>query len=313
MDQNKYYYLLAQTIVAWYDKYVVLVTCFKNLSIQKGCNRLNKRRIITSTVFILIFGLVLTACGSSKSTSGKSGGDNTILVGADTTFPPFESEKDGKVTGFDIDMIKAIAKEEGLKVQFKTMAFDGLIPSLQANSIDVAVAGITIKKSRMKSVDFSNAYYKSGLSVLVKKDSKINSFDDLKGHVIATKKATSSVDYAKAHGLDVNNIKQFQNIDQAYQTLETGGADAVIFDNPVNADFKASHDDVKIVGDLLTGEYYGIAVTKKKPELLKKMNEGLAKIVKSGEYQKLFDKYFGGDTNGMVKDVKSPKDVALDE
>jgi glutamine transport system substrate-binding protein len=276
---------------------------------------LKNKKFLISTVFILIFGLLLTACGSSKSTSSKKSGDgdNTILVGADTTFPPFESEKDGKITGFDIDMINAIAKEEGLKVKFKTMAFDGLIPSLQANSIDVAVAGITIKTSRMKSVDFSNAYYKSGLSVLVKKDSDISSFDDLKGHVIATKKATSSADYAKANGIDANNIKQFQNIDQAYQTLETGGADAVIFDNPVNADFKSKHDDVKIVGGLLTGEYYGIAVSKKKSELVKKINDGLAKIVKNGEYQKLFDKYFGGDTNGMVKDVKSPKDVALDE
>jgi len=275
-----------------------------------------KRRLLISSVFILIFALVLSGCGSSKSTSGdsKSGSNGkTIIVGADTTFPPFESEKNGQVTGFDIDMIKAIAKKEGLKVQFKTMGFDGLIPSLQAKSIDVAVAGITIKKSRMESVNFSNAYYKSGLSVLVKKDSKINGFDDLKGHIIATKKATSSVDYATAHGIDAGKIKQFQNIDQAYQTLETGGADAVIFDNPVNLDFKTSHDDVKVVGDLLTGEYYGIAVTKKDPELLKKINDGLQKIVKDGEYQKLFDKYFGGDQSGMVKDVKSPSDVALDE
>lgn len=279
---------------------------------------MKKRKIFLTSIFILIIGLVLGACGSDKSNksssdSGSSSADNTILVGADTTFPPFESEENGNVTGFDIDMINAIAKKEGLTVKMKTMAFDGLIPSLQSDSIDVAVAGITIKKSRMEHVNFSNAYYKSGLSVLVKKDSSITGFDDLKGHVIATKKATSSVDYATAHGLDAGKIKQFQNIDQAYQTLESGGADAVIFDNPVNANFKAQHDDVKIVGDLLTGEYYGIAVTQKKPELLKKINDGLAKIVKDGTYQKLFDKYFGGDTSGMVKDVKTPKDVALDE
>ncbi|MGV3487525.1 MAG: basic amino acid ABC transporter substrate-binding protein [Tuberibacillus sp.] len=276
-----------------------------------------KKRLFITSVFILIFGLVLTACGSSKSDNGdkKSGTSNgkTIIVGADTTFPPFESEKNGKVTGFDIDLIKAIAKKEGFNVQFKTMAFDGLIPSLQANSIDVAVAGITIKKSRMETVNFSNAYYKSGISVLVKKDSDITGFDDLKGRIIATKKATSSVDYAMANGIDAKNIKQFQNIDQAYQTLQSGGADAVLFDNPVNADFKASHNDVKIVGDLLSGEYYGIAVSKKETDLLKKINDGLQKVVKDGEYQKLFDKYFGGDKNGMVTDVMAPEDVALDK
>jgi polar amino acid transport system substrate-binding protein/glutamine transport system substrate-binding protein len=280
-----------------------------------------KKRILLILSLVLAFGFALAGCGNNKDSSsngdngssGKSGGDNTILVGADTTFPPFETETNGKVTGFDIDMINAIAKAEGLKVETKTMPFDGLIPSLQAGSIDAAVAGITIKKSRMENVDFSNAYYKSGLSILVKKDSDIKSFDDLKGHLIATKKATSSVDYMTSHGIDSKNIKQFKNITEAYQALETGGADAVLFDNPVNANFKAQHDDVQIVGDLLTGEYYGIAVTQKKPELLKKLNDGLAKIKKDGTYKKLFDKYFGGDTNGLVKDVKKPSDVALEE
>ena len=277
-----------------------------------------KSKVFITSVFILIFGLLLSACGTSKSASSDNKSDSssnakTVIVGADTTFPPFESEQNGHVQGFDIDLIKAIAKAEGFNVKFKTMAFDGLIPSLQANSIDVAVAGITIKKSRMESVNFSNAYYKSGLSVLVRKDSDIKGFDDLKGHIIATKKATSSVDYAISHGIDAKNIKQFQNIDQAYQTLVTGGADAVLFDNPVNADFKASHDNVKIVGDLLTGEYYGIAVSKKETDLLKKINDGLQKVTADGTYQKLFDKYFGGDKNGMVTDVKTPEDVALDE
>jgi len=235
-----------------------------------------------------------------------------IVVGADTTFPPFETEKNGKVTGFDIDLIREIAKAEGLTTSIKTMPFNGLIPSLQAGSIDAAVAGITIKTSRMQNVDFSDAYYKSGLSVLVKADSKINSFADLKGHVVATKKATSSVDYMTSHGIDLGHVKQFQNIDSAYQALMTGGADAVVFDNPVNVNFKTSHPkDVKVVGDLLTGEYYGIAITKKEPWLAEKLNAGLAKIRKNGEYKKLFAKYFGGDVSGAVNEAVSPASVAV--
>lgn len=235
-----------------------------------------------------------------------------IVVGADTTFPPFETEKDGKVTGFDIDLIREIAKAEGLTTSIKTMPFNGLIPSLQAGSIDAAVAGITIKTSRMQNVDFSDAYYKSGLSVLVKADSKIKSFADLKGHVVATKKATSSVDYMTGHGIDLAHVKQFQNIDSAYQALMTGGADAVVFDNPVNVNFKTSHPkDVKVVGDLLTGEYYGIAVTKKESWLVEKINAGLVKVKKNGEYKKLFVKYFGGDVSGAVEGVVSPSSVAV--
>lgn len=262
-------------------------------------------------VLLLAVGLVLGACGSNSSGSGSSG-SNTIVVGADTTFPPFESEKSGKVTGFDIKMIQAIAKAENLKIStIKTMPFDGIIPALQSDQVDVAVAGITIKKSRMSKVDFSNAYYKSGLSILVKKNSGINSFSDLKGKLIATKKGTSSVDYLKANGISDSNIKQYADITTAYSTLESGGADAVVFDNPVNINFMNGHSDVQIVGGLLTGEYYGIAVSKKKPDLLKKINDGLAKIQKDGTYAKLFTNYLGGDTNGLIKGVKKPADVAV--
>lgn len=268
-----------------------------------------KKRTILSLIFVLAIAMVLSACG--KSSSG--GGGNTILVGVDPTFPPFETQKNGKISGFDIDMIKAIAKKEGMKVDIKTQSFDGLIPSLKTDAIDAAVAGITIKKSRMQNVNFSNAYYKSGLSVLVKSDSNISSINDLKGHLVATKKGTSSVDYLTSHGFTNNNIKEYKNIDAAYSAVENGGADAVIFDNPVNVNFKTSHSDVKIVGGLLTGEYYGVAVTQKKPDLLKKINDGLAKIKKDGTYKKLFDKYFGGDTNGVVNGTKKPSDVALQE
>ncbi len=259
----------------------------------------------------LIAGLAFSVCATVATAAESAGGKTSIVVGADTTFPPFETEVNGKVSGFDIDMISAIAKAEGMTITLKTMPFNGIIPSLQAGSIDAAVAGITIKKSRMQNVDFSDAYYKSGLSVLVKSDSKIKSFADLKGHVVATKKATSSVDYMTAHGINPEYIKQFQDIDTAYQALATGGADAVVFDNPVNVNFKTSHPGMKVVGDLLTGEYYGIAVSKKDPTLAGRINDGLAKIKKSGEYHQLFVKYFGGDVSGAVNSVMKPADVAV--
>ena len=266
-----------------------------------------KNKSIFAVAAPLIAGLALSMNVTAASAAGKT----AIIVGADTTFPPFETEVNGKVTGFDIDMIQAIAKAEGMTVTIKTMPFDGLIPSMQAGSIDAAVAGITIKTSRMQTVDFTDAYYKSGLSVLVKGDSKITGFGDLKGHVVATKKATSSVDYMTAHGIDGQYIKQFQDIDSAYQALMTNGADAVVFDNPVNVNFKMQHPNTKTVGDLLTGEYYGIAVSKKDPDLAAKLNEGLAKIKQSGEYQQLFVKYFGGDVSGAVNTVEKPADVAI--
>jgi glutamine transport system substrate-binding protein len=268
-----------------------------------------KNKSLIALAAALASGLMLTFGAPAAALAADSA--TNIVVGADTTFPPFETETSGEVTGFDIDLIKAIAEAENMTVTLKTLPFNGIIPSLQAGSIDAAVAGITIKTSRLQNVDFSDAYYKSGLSVLVKKDSDIKGFDDLKGHVVATKKATSSVDYLTDHGFPSDYIKQFQTIDAAYQALATGGADAVIFDNPVNIDFKTKHGNVKTVGPLLTGEYYGIAVSKTKPELVARINDGLAKVKESGEYKKLFEKYFGGDLSGAVEGVEKPDSVAV--
>ncbi len=258
--------------------------------------------------------VALAGCGAqtnsgSNTSSGSGQKQDTIVVASNATFPPFEYAQNGKIVGFDIDMIKEIGKAEHLNVQIKSVSFDGIIPALQAGSVDAAVAGMTIKKDRMQNVNFSNAYYRSGVSVLTKKGSSIHNLADLKGHVVATETATSSVDVLKKAG--ITNIKQFSITQDAYNALESGGADAVVFDNPSNVLFAKSHPDVHIVGGLLTGEYYGIAVSKKKPELLKEINDGLKKIQENGEYKKLFDKYFNGDERGMVKGVVSPASVAV--
>jgi glutamine transport system substrate-binding protein len=263
---------------------------------------------------VLAFTVTLAGCGAPANggqTSGSGDGakKETIVVASNTTYPPFEYGDNGQIVGFDIDMIKDIAKVENLNVQIKSVSFDGIIPALQAGSVDAAVAGMTIKKDRLQHVNFSNAYYKSGVSILTKKNSPIHSLSDLKGHVVATETGTSSVDVLKKAG--ITNIKQFSVTQDAYNALESGGADAVVFDNPSNVLFAKSHTDVHIVGGLLTGEYYGIAVSKNKPDLLKKINDGLKKIQANGEYAKLFDKYLNGDKRGMIKGTVDPNSVAV--
>lgn len=252
----------------------------------------------------LVFGLLLTGCGAAKQTpdANKTTGDTaqTIKLGADVTFPPFEQMENGKVTGFDIDIINAIAKEANLKIEeeIKTMDFQGLIPAIQTGSIDVAVAGITIKPERAEQVNFSKPYYKSGISLLVKKDSTITGVPDLKGKTVAVKLGTTGdLLMSKEQGV---TVKRFNNIDEAYRELQNAGADAVVFDNPVHQNYiNTGHENVKVVGDLLTGEDYGIAVTKKDAELVKKIDAGLDKIIASGEYEKIYQKYFK-DTYGLV-------------
>jgi glutamine transport system substrate-binding protein len=276
----------------------------------------------------LIFGILvamgasLAGCGATATssnsnnnsqtganTTASTSGQNTITIATSPTYPPFEYSKDNQIIGFDVAMIQDIAKAENLKVTFKAIPFDGIIPALQSGQVDASVAGMTIKQSRLEAVNFSNAYYKSGLSILTKTDSKISSLNDLKGKVVATEKGTSSVDLLEKN--NIKNIKQYDYMNDAYNSLENGGADAIVFDNPSNILFMASHKDVHTVGGLLTGEYYGIAISKKEPDLLKKINAGLAEIQADGDYEKLFDTYLSGDKNGMVKGALAPDSVAL--
>jgi len=259
----------------------------------------------------LVLGLLLTGCGAanqpskSSATEGSSAGTasaQTIKLGADVTFPPFEQMQNGKVTGFDIDIITAIAKEANLQIDgdIKTMDFQGLIPAIQTGTIDVAVAGITIKPERAQQVNFSKPYYKSGISLLVKKDSTIAGVADLKGKTVAVKLGTTG-DLMMSNEQGVT-VKRFNNIDEAYRELQNSGADAVIFDNPVHQNYiNTGHENVKVVGDLLTGEDYGIAVTKKDAQLVNKINDGFDKIIQNGEYDKIYQKYFKDDYGKVTK------------
>jgi polar amino acid transport system substrate-binding protein/glutamine transport system substrate-binding protein len=248
----------------------------------------------------LVLGLLFLG-GALQAAAQPARSQSAIVVGTNPTFPPFETMENGEVAGFDIDAMRAMAKSQNLNITFRSLPFNGIIPSLQAGALDAAASGITINRERLQSVDFTDPYYRSGLSVLVKDGSKITGFADLKGHVIGTQKATSSVEYLSKHGMAEDHVKQFQDINGAYQALLNGGVDAVLFDNPVNVMFKNRHPGVKIVGDLLTGEYYGFAVSKKDPELVAKLNRRWAEIKKNGDYDRLFTKYFGGDMTGAVK------------
>ncbi|RHW36695.1 basic amino acid ABC transporter substrate-binding protein [Lysinibacillus yapensis] len=280
-------------------------------------------------LFLLVFGAVLlAACSSSDNTSGDSknaSGDSetapvsgeaknlVVRVGTSPTYPPFESEVNGELAGFDIALIKKIGEEEGFDVEFSQMQFDGLIPALKSGQVDVVVGALSITKSRMDSVNFSNAYYESGLSILTNPDSGITGFEDLQDKLIGIQKGTSSYNYMVENGIEDSNIKQYADIATAYIALENGGVDAILYDHPSNINYIQTQDtDAQIVGDILAGEHYGIAINKEKEEILQKVNDGLAKIQENGEYEKLFDEYLNGEKNGFIDEVIKPEDVVID-
>ncbi len=216
-----------------------------------------------------------------------------LVVAHDTNFKPFEYKEGNEYVGFDIDMWKEVAKRLNLDYAFQPMDFNGIIPGLQAGTIDAAVAGITIKPERQEVVDFSDGYYDSGLSLLVKMDNTtIKGTEDLADAIVATKLATSSVDLAQSVAKK-ENVKLFPNNDGMFMELMTGGADAVIFDMPVVRDFVRKYpDQVKVVGPVYQGQSYGIAFPKGS-ELVTKVNKALAEMKADGTYETLYVKWFG--------------------
>ena len=219
----------------------------------------------------------------------------TLVVAHDTNFKPFEfKDEKGKYTGFDIELWKEIAKRLGLEYKMQPMDFNGIIPGLQTSQVGVGIAAMTITDERAKVVDFSDPYYDSGLSILVKADDdKITKLEDLAGKVVATKLGTSSPDFLKAN-VKTKELKLFPNNDGMFFELLAGRADAAFFDLPVVQEYAntAGKGKVKVVGPVYEGQSYGIAFPKGS-ELRDKVNAALKEIRDDGTYEKLYVKWFG--------------------
>lgn len=248
---------------------------------------------------LLILSLFIAACGGTEEKAEDTKEETTKVykVGVDVTYPPFEFKEGNEYKGIDIDLINAIAENQGFEIELSPMDFGGIIPAMQANQLDVAIAGMSITDERKKVVDFSEPYFDAGLTVVVKKDNaEIKSVDDLKGKTVAVKKGTTGAKYAtdNATKLDIK-VVQFNDSPAMFQEVSNGNADALIEDYPVISYAIAQQDlGLKIVGDRLNGDQYGIAVLKgENADLLEKINKGLAELKEDGTYDEIVKTYLG--------------------
>jgi arginine/lysine/histidine/glutamine transport system substrate-binding/permease protein len=221
-------------------------------------------------------------------------------VALDPTFPPFQTTTSGGgFEGFDIDLINAIAEAEGLTLDMQGLPFDGIIPALQAGTVDLTISTMTITPERAQVVDFSRPYFKSGQAIAVQEsNSDITSYNALAGKRIAVQIGTVGADQAnKANAADV---RTFDNTPLALQELANGNVDAVIGDAPVilYAIKSGSASGIKVAGELLTEEYYGIAAPKNSPNL-EAINAGLATLLENGTYREIYQKWFSGEPSEL--------------
>lgn len=253
------------------------------------------KKLFALCALVMLGVMVLAGCGGDSG--GSTNSDKKVLrVGSTVDFAPFEfqDETQKEYQGFDMDLIRAIGKEMGYEVDIQNLGFDGLILALEAKNIDLIISGVTINEERKEKVLFSDPYYQSGLAMVVRADNEdIQTFNDLKGKKVAVQIGTTSAkEVRKIEGVQ---ITEFNNSPDCFMELKAGGVDAVVNDRPVNDHYivQSGTTGVKALPELLTAEDYGIAINKDNKELQQKVNEALKKLKENGEYQKIYDKWFG--------------------
>ena len=244
--------------------------------------------------------LALGACGgqSKDAAAPAAGGEKVYRVAANAEFAPFESlDSAGKVEGFDVDLMDAMAKAGNFKVEFKHQPWESLFPALNNGDVDIVMSGVTITDDRKQSMDFTDPYFEINQVVLVPKGKKIASSEDLKNlnKVGVVTGYTGDFSVSKLLGSDNPKIARFENVPLIIEELENGGLDAVVSDSAVIANYVKNNPakgmDFVTLPDFTT-EHYGIAVRKGDEATAKMLNEALKKVRESGEYDKIYAKYF---------------------
>ncbi|WP_236556927.1 basic amino acid ABC transporter substrate-binding protein [Calothrix sp. PCC 7507] len=253
-------------------------------------NRKWHQLILSLGCLLLI--IICNSCQSTITTSPNTG-TKPFKVATDPTFIPFESQNaSGQLEGFDIDLMNAIAKISGLPIQFQNLPFDGMISTLQAKRVDAAISGITITPERLKTIAFSRPYFKAGLAITVRANNQnIQDFNSLKGKKIGVQIGSTGATFAKT--IPNAKISTFNSGPEFFQDLINGNVDAVISDAfaTLYAIKNGNLKGIKVVANLLTEEYYGIATPKDSP-YLEVINKAITNLLSNGTYQQIYQKWF---------------------
>ena len=246
--------------------------------------------VFTAVVGALAVGVVVTGCGSSSDSSGNS---DTLLVGSDIPYPPFEQGKAPDYDGFDIELVNEIAKRTGKTVEYQDTAFDTIFRDVAQGKFDMVASASTITPEREQTVDFSDPYYEANQAVVVATGSDISSVSDLDGKIIGAQDGTTGESYANDE-ISASSVRGYGQGPEALQAAKAGQVDAVIIDEPVAQDALKNQSGIEIATVISTGELYGLAFAQDSDSLREEVNGALKEIKDDGTLQKLYDKWFPG-------------------
>ncbi|MCL2864636.1 MAG: transporter substrate-binding domain-containing protein [Lachnospiraceae bacterium] len=272
-----------------------------------------KTKLTVLMILLFAITLVFTACGGADSTETSTpaeaetteADDNEVVaegdmpvfqIYSDNAFPPFHilDVATGEFTGFDVDLLEAIAADQGFRVERHHVGFSAAMGALEAGQADGMIAGMSITDERRERFDFSDGYFQAGQILVVPLDSDIQGFSDLAGEVVAAKIGTVGLTFAEEMGEQYGfEVIAFEDSPTMYSAVLMGEAAAAVEDRPV-IEFAIYESDLALqtVGETLNPRYYGFAVRKGEfPELIEMFNQGLANLRESGYYNEILARY----------------------
>ena len=238
----------------------------------------------------------LVLCGSSLAAS-------PWRVATEGTFPPFEfyNSQTGEVQGFEVDLVKAMAKKMDRELKLETIGFDAIIPAILSGTIDTGAAGFSVTPERAKRVLFSIPFYKSGLTILVPKDNKagVTDFKSLEGKRISVQIGTTSQKFAKT--IPGAQITTFASAGDAVLNMLAGNSDAVINDKPVTDYMLTQAKNIAAqtthLKPIATADHFAMAIAKSNKALKAEADKALKDLKADGTFNKLHQKWFGVDAD----------------
>lgn len=237
------------------------------------------KKIFKNLVLVLM--LVMSSLTFAK---GK------LYVGTNAEFPPFEYLEKGKFVGFDMDLVRAIGEKLDMDVVIKDMAFDGLIPALETNKVDIVIAGMTANEERKMAVNFTNPYYTANQVIILNDNNNdIKTFGDLNGKLVGVMLGFTG-DVVISEMKDVKS-KKYNASYAAIMELQNNKIDAVVLDSETALNYIKNNKGLKLAETAGQPEEYAIAISKKNSDLLNKINSALEELKKDGTYDILLKKY----------------------
>lgn len=215
-------------------------------------------------------------------------GISKMYVGTNAEYPPFEFIENNKIVGLDADIIEELTKRMKVGYTWNNMSFDGLIPALQTNKLDVVIAGMSITPERAKAVNFSLPYLSSEVAFIGNKNNPINNLEELEGKIFGAELGTTKE--ASAKKIKNSKVIPFNGNTPALIALKSKKIDVMVVDKSVAENYISKNNDLVLIGTM-SGEPKAIAVNKNSPELLKRINIHLNEMLNDGTIDRLRNKY----------------------